>query len=62
MPTNDDTPSKSELDQLAEVTPSDISRAKRLAAQRIPMASRALNATRDDTTTDGPIPDSKTQS
>jgi hypothetical protein len=61
MPTRDETPSSAELDQLAEITPADIARAKRLAAQRVPQATRALNAERDDTAGDvtGPIPDSQ---
>jgi len=62
MPTRDDTPSSAELDQLAEITPADVARAKRLAAQRVPQASRAVNAERDDSAggVDGPIPDSRT--
>lgn len=64
MPIRDsETPSAAELDQLAEVTAADIARAKRLAAERVPQASRALNAERDDTAggVTGPIPDSRTQ-
>ena len=62
MPTrNSDTPSTSELEQLAQITPGDLARAKRLASQRVPQARRALNAERDDTSggVTGPIPDTE---
>ena len=62
MPTRDsETPNASELDRLADITPTDIARAKRLASERVPQARRALTAERDDRAggVTGPIPDSQ---
>jgi len=50
MPKRDETPTGAELDRLAEITEADVMRAKRKATQRVPQATRALDATRDDTT------------
>ena len=63
MPNREQTPSAAELEQLAEISSGDVTRAKRKASERVPQASRALEAERDDTAGGviGPIPDHRTE-
>lgn len=58
MPIRDaKTPSAAELDRLAEITEADVNDAARSLKQRVPKASRAVDAVRDDSGASGPIPD-----